>query len=349
MDIDKSLEKLSGLTGVAGYEKAAASELMLMLQELCDKVYTDKFFNVIAHKKGSSPCAKKVLITAHIDEIGLMVSSIDEKGFLGVSSIGGIDSKVLLAQEVIIHGKSDIFGIIGAMPPHLMKPEDAGKAVKLSELYVDTGIREGLKELVSVGDIISLKSDFSRLKNSKVSGKALDNRVGVCCLIEILKELKNIKHENDIIILASTQEETFLTGVTTAAYTLRPDAAFVIDATHGDMPDAPKERTSQLGKGPEISIGPNLHPRMVGKCFEIAEENCIPFQKMVESGDTGTEAWATQVSAYGIPTVLISVPVRYMHTPVETVNIQDIKYTAKIVTQFLKIGPTQLESVLNLL
>jgi endoglucanase len=349
MDIDISLEKLSGMTAVAGFEKAAASELTFLLQELCDKVYTDKFFNVIAHKKGSNPSAKKILITAHIDEIGLIVSSINENGFLGVSSIGGIDSKVLLAQEVIVHAKSSIFGIIGAMPPHLMKPEDAGKAVKISELYVDTGIREGLKELVSVGDIITLKTDFCRLKNSKVSGKALDNRVGVSCLIEILNELKSIKHENDIIILASTQEETFLTGVTTAAYTLRPDAAFVIDATHGDIPDAPKDRTSQVGKGPEISIGPNLHPKMVGKCFEIAEENCIPFQKMVESGDTGTEAWATQVSAYGIPTVLISVPVRYMHTPVETANIQDIKYTARIVTEFLKMGTSQLESVLNLL
>jgi endoglucanase len=349
MDIVQSLEKLSGLTAVAGFERATANDIKQMLQGLCDKVEIDKFFNVVATKKGSSATAKKIMITAHTDEIGLMVSSINENGFVGVSNIGGIDSKVLLAQEVTIHGKSDIYGIIGAMPPHLMKPEDAGKAVKISELYVDTGIRDvSLKDKVAIGDIISIKSNFCCLQNSKVSGKTMDNRVGVCCLIEILNELKSIKHENDIIILASTQEETYLTGVTTASYALRPDAAFVIDATHGDIPDAPKERTSQLGKGPEISIGPNLHPKMVNKCFEIAKENCIPFQKMVESGDTGTEAWATQVSAYGIPTVLISVPVRYMHTPVETASIKDIKYTARIITEFLKMGSAELDSVLNL-
>jgi endoglucanase len=149
-------------------------------------------------------------------------------------------------------------------------------------------------------------------------------------------------------LVASTQEETTVVGVTTASYALRPAAAIVIDTCHGDIPDLSKDYSSTPGKGPEISIGPNLHPQIVNKLFELGRENCIPFQKMVESGDTGTEAWATQVSANGIPTALLSIPIRYMHTAVETVNIEDIKYTARLVAEFAKISSEQLGDVLCL-
>lgn len=348
MEITNCLEYLSGLVAVTGFENSAAAKIAEAFKDHCDQVRIDKFFNVICLKKGYNKAAKKVLITAHIDEIGFLVNSIDDKGFVGISPIGGIDSKILLAQEVIIHGREDITGIIGAMPPHLMRPEDAQKAVKIKDLRVDTGYTgDELKKIVSIGDVITLKSHFSVMNKKKASGKAFDNRTGVICMLSILQHLKDINHENDIIFMASTQEETSLVGVTTGAYALKPDAAIVIDACHGDIPDLPKDVSSTPGKGPEISIGPNLHPRMVEKLFELSKDICIPFQKMVESGDTGTEAWATQVSGCGIPTALLSIPVRYMHTAVETVDFDDIRYTARIIAEFARLSSEQLEDVLT--
>lgn len=349
MNIPKNLEYLSGITAVAGFEKAAAEKIAELFKDLCDQVKVDKFFNVICLKKGYNKSAKKIMITAHIDEIGFLVNSIDNNGFVGITNVGGIDSKILLAQEVIIHGRQDIIGIIGATPPHLLKPEDVGKPIKIRDLRVDTGFSgDELKKIVSVGDTVSFKSKFSIMNDLKASGKAFDNRTSIACMLEILRHIKDVNHENDIIFVASTQEETTLVGVTTAAYTLRPDAAIVIDTSHGDIPDLSKDYSSTPGKGPEISIGPNLHPKMVSKFFELGRENGIPYQKMVEAGDTGTEAWATQVSAQGIPTVLLSIPIRYMHTAIETVNFDDIKYTARIVAEFVKISSEQLGEVLCL-
>ena len=349
MNISGNLAYLSELVAVAGFEKNAAEKVAGLFKDYCDQVKVDKFFNVICLKRGINRDAKKIIITAHIDEIGFLVNSIDEKGFVGITNVGGIDRKILLAQEVIIHGRKDIIGIIGATPPHLLKAEDVGKAVKLSDLRVDTGFSgEELRKIVSIGDTVSFKSKFSIMNDSKACGKSFDNRASIACLLEILKLLKNVNHENDIVFIASTQEETSLVGIITASYAIQPDAAIVIDTCHGDIPDLSRDYTSILGKGPEISIGPNLHPKMVKKFFELSKENCIPFQKMVEAGDTGTEAWATQVIANGIPTVLLSIPIRYMHTAVETLNIDDIKYTAKLIAEFVKISSEQLGDVLCL-
>lgn len=351
MDIAENLKYLSGLVAVAGFEKDTAEKIARLFKDCgcCNSVEIDKFSNVICLKKGTNDNAKKIMITAHIDEIGFLVRSINEKGFVAIDNIGGIDSKILLAQEVIIHGKKDIVGIIGATPPHLLKAEDAGKPVKIHDLYVDTGYSESeLKKLVSVGDTVSFKPNFSIMNEKKASGKSFDNRASVACLFEIMKALKDVKHENDIIFVATTQEETSVVGVTTASHELMPDAAIVIDTTHGDIPNLSKDYTSTLGKGPEISIGPNLQPKMVNKLFDLGKEYCIPYQKMVESGDTGTEAWATQVSRYGIPTALVSIPIRYMHTAIETLSFDDIKFTARLVSEFAKLSSIQLGDLLCL-
>lgn len=349
MGIIQNLEYLSQLVAVPGYEKDAAEKCSVLFSDWCDQVRVDKFFNVICLKKGYNKAAKKLMITAHIDEIGFLVNSIDDKGFVGITNVGGIDSKILLAQEVIIHGKQDIIGIIGATPPHLLKAEDAGKAVKLRDIRIDTGLSgDELKKYVSIGDTVSLRSKFIKMNDQKVSGKAMDNRASIACLLEILRLLKDVNHENDLVFVASAQEETYLTGIMTASYALRPDAAIVIDTCHGDIPDLSKDVSSTPGKGPEISIGPNLQPSLVSKLFDLGKENGIPFQKMVEAGDTGTEAWATQVSAAGIPTALLSIPIRYMHTAVETVNLEDIKFTARMVSEFAKLSSEQLGELLCL-
>lgn len=349
MNISKNLEYLSNLVAVSGFEKDSAEKIANLFREYCDQVKVDKFSNVRCLKKGYNKSAKKILITAHIDEIGFLVNSIDDKGFVGITNIGGTDSKILLAQEVIIHGRQDVLGIIGATPPHLLKPEDVGKAIKIRDLRVDTGYSgDELKKIVSIGDTVSFKSKFTIMNSTKASGKSLDNRVSVSCLLEILRLLKDVNHENDIILVASSQEETSTVGITIGAYDIRPDAAIVIDTDHGDIPDLPKDVSATPGKGPEIAIGPILHPRMSNKLFELGQENNIPYQKIVEAGDTGTEAWVTQVSANGIPTALVSIPIRYMHTAVETVDMDDIKYTARLVAEFVKMSSDDLGGLLCL-
>lgn len=347
MDYIEKLKELTTYPAVSGYEKNLSQHIVGMFSKHCDTVQVDKFYNVIGYKSGKGDSKKKIMLTAHMDEIGFLVKSIDEKGFLKISNIGGIDPKILLAQEVIIHGQKELFGVIGAKPPHLLKPDETKKAVKLEDLRIDTGMTgDRIRELVSVGDLVTLKSTPLCLQGNKISSKAIDNRSGVIALLEIMKELVNINHSHDLYFVATAQEELELTGVITSAYSLEPDAAIVIDSCHGDMPDCPKEQTFPLGKGPAIGIGPNLHKKMTRKLIDIAKDENISYQIDVEPGDTGTEAWATQVSRVGIPTVLISIPVRYMHTTIETVNTGDIKNTARLAARFIGRIGAELEEIL---
>lgn len=347
MDLIQTLETLASTPAVSGREGGFAQTLKTMFEEYCDRVEVDKFYNVIGIKQGRGDNRKKIMVTAHMDEIGLLVKSIDERGFLKVTNIGGVDAKIMLAQEVVVHGSKDIIGIIGAKPPHLLKLEDAKNAVKLEDLSVDIGMnREKAVEYVSIGDVITLKPGLKELQNSKVSSKSLDNRCGVATLLEMMKELNKLSSEHDVYFVATAQEELHLTGVTTASYTIKPDAAIVIDVCHGDMPDAPKEGTYALGKGPAIAIGPNLHRKLTKRVMEIAKDENIPYQTDVEPGNTGTEAWATQVSREGIPTVLISIPLRYMHTTIETAHRNDIKNSARLAARFIAATGKEMEELL---
>lgn len=336
MDYIGALKDLSSFTGVSGREEGISNYIAEFFRKHCDNVEIDKFYNVIGLKKGYGETRKKIMIMAHHDEIGLMVKSIDEKGFVKFTNIGGIDSKILLAQEVVIHGRKDIYGVIGAKPPHLIKPEEAKKAVKLEDLYIDTGLnRESISQFVSIGDIITLKTYPFELKGNKLSSKCFDNRAGVAVLLDVMERLNKLKHHDDVVFVATSQEELGLSGAKIASYNISPDLAIVIDACHGDIPDAPKDETYPLCKGPAIAIGPNLHRANTKKIIDLAKEESIPYQIDVEPGNTGTEAWATQVSRNGIPTLLVSVPLKYMHTTIETISINDIKNTGKLVSRFV--------------
>ncbi len=337
MDTAKILEDLLKVPAVSGFEMNFISVLKDLMSGKCDEVAEDKFFNVTGIKKGTTDNAKKIMITAHYDEIGFMVKSLDDRGFVKLTGMGGVDGKILLSQEVVIHGRKDVYGVIGAKPPHLLKPEDRKKGIKLEELSVDTGISGGkLGELVSVGDVVTFKAPVFQLQGSKLSSKSFDNRCGVAVLIGIMEYLKDVPLENDIYFVATTQEEVGLRGATAAAFNINADAAIVVDGCHGDMQDCPKDETYSLGKGPAIAVGPNLHRGLTNQMIEKAKELEISYQIDVEPGDTGTEAWAIQVTRSGIPTMLVSVPLRYMHTTVETLQISDIENTVKLCAEFLK-------------
>lgn len=342
------LKQLTQLYGPPGHERYLVDSISKLFRQYCDEVKVDKLFNVIGLKRANpgKEAAFKVMIAAHVDEIGMMVTDIDKKGFIKFAPVGGIDPRILPSQEVVIHSKREVYGVIGAKPPHLISEEEKKKAVSFEDFYIDIGMSEKeAKDIIDIGDTVTFKPYWSELQNELVSSKSLDNRAGVASMIGILEEIKHLKHEVDIICVATSQEEVGLRGALVSAYGINPDAAIVIDGCHGDMPGLDKEETYTLGKGPAIAIGPNIHPELAEHLKQVAKEENIPYQVDVEPGNTGTDAWGIQVSRSGIPTVLISIPLRYMHSTVETISIVDLKNTSRLTAHFFKRLDEKLEGM----
>lgn len=343
----KVLANLTSLVGVSGYERTMANTLKEMFSEYGLEVTIDDFYNVVAKKKGNGSSSKKILITAHYDEIGLMVKSIDDKGFISFVNIGGIDSKILLSQEVIVHGKKDLYGVIGNTPPHLLKKEDYKKVLPIRSLTVDVGCtKDELKDIVEVGDIITFKSNPIILNEKLMSDKTMDNRAGVLSLLVTAEKIASKDTDMDIYFVATTQEEFNEGGAKTVASRINPDYAIVVDTAHGDMVDAPKEETFGINEGVVIAVGPNLHRKFTNKAIEVAKNNEIPYQIDVEPSNTGTEAWTIQITNCGIPTILLSIPIKYMHTTIEMVHENDILNTAELMHKLVLLNKEELEGCL---
>jgi len=337
MDAKQFLGQLIDVPGVSGYEDKVSKLIMDAFEPYCDEVYRDTFYNVYGKKLGNkSGHGPKVMLAAHLDEIGLMVKDIDDKGFISFTNIGGVDQRILLSQEVYIHGKEKLFGVIGAKPPHLQERKEAQKAVPMKDLAIDVGLPAGkVKELVSIGDLITFKSPLVELEGSNVCGKSIDDRAGVVVLYETMKELQKLVFSGEVYFVATAQEEVGTRGAIISTYKINPDIGIAIDVTHGDTPDASKNDTHSMDKGPTIGVGPNMHPKLTKKLMDVAKENGIGYQVEVAPGLTGTDARSMQVSREGVPTVLIELPLRYMHTTVETLNMENVKKAAKLIALFI--------------
>ena len=332
----KLIEQLSNMCGVSGYEYNVAEYVSELFGKYCDHVYTDALGNVIAVKKSATPDAKKLMIEAHMDEIGLMVTDIDKDGFISFAQVGGIDARILLANEVIIHGTQDIYGIIGAKPPHLMTAEEQGKTVPMDKLYIDTGYsREQVMNYVQIGDTVTFRNKTLMLKNGAVSTKSQDDRTSVAVLASVMKKLANYSVPYDIYYCACVQEEVGLRGSRTAAYGIDPHMAIIIDVCHATTPDSGNDEAFDFGSGAILTKGPNIHPKLLGAVMSAMDDAGINYELEIEGGDTGTDAWAVQVSRCGIPTVLFSIPLRYMHTPVETVSAGDLSHIVNGICAFI--------------
>lgn len=328
------IKQLSELSGVSGYEQSASDYVKQIFAQYCDDVVSDNMGNIIGIKKSAWNNPYKLMIEAHIDEIGLMITNIDENGFLGFTTVGGIDSRILPANEVIVHGREDLFGIIGAKPPHILTPEERSKTIPTDKLYIDIGLDEkNAKSKVSPGDVVTFRNKFSQLKNDVISTKSQDDRTSVAILISVMKKLKNVNSPYDLYFVASVQEEVGLRGAKTAAYGINPDMAIVIDVCHASTPDC-SEGVFDFGCGTVITKGPNINPLLLNRVITVLDNNAIPYEIDIEGGDTGTNAWAVQVSRCGVPVVLFSVPLRYMHTPVETVSANDLSVIVNSVCAF---------------
>jgi len=338
LELKEILKELVEASGISGYEAGAAEVAAKHLKPFSDEVSIDKMGSVVALKRGEQDGDKrdKILLAAHLDEIGLMVTRIEDGGFMHITRIGGVDISILPGQEVSVLGKEVLRGVIGAKPPHLQEPGESEKPVKMEDLYVDTGrSKEELEGIVEVGTLVRIESDFTELANGYIAAQAFDDRAGVASLIETMRRLTVRKHAWDVYAIATAQEEVSGLGAMTAAFRIEPQIAIAVDVTFGDGPGLPERSAYPLNKGPAIGLGPNFHPKITQKLCDLAKEHEIPYQIEADPHPGGTDAYWLQVSRAGIPAGLLSVPLRNMHTTVEVLKLEDIKRLAELLSIFI--------------
>jgi endoglucanase len=334
LSVKDFLIQLSNSTGVSGFETERAGIVLDFLKARCDEAWIDNFGNVIGLKKGQGK--GKLLLSAHMDEIGLMVANINEKGFIGITQIGGFDQRTLLAHEVIIHGREKIYGVIGVKPPHLTSPEEAKKSTKLEHLYIDTGYNaDELKKLVSIGDIITINREAIELKNNRLAGKCMDDTAGIAAYVIVLDKLKDYNHDIDVYFVASAQEEVGLRGAKTVTNVINPDIGIALEVGFGRSAEGSDDGDIMLGDGVEICCGPNINRKVYNQLKSVAKENGVKYQVTVAPGPTGTDANIIQITNAGVATSVLGIPTKYMHTSVEMICLDDIDSMGRLLTEFI--------------
>jgi putative aminopeptidase FrvX len=332
--LESLLKKLSEIPGVSAREQSARALVKEELTRRAIAVREDTLGNLIAYRKGRRSNGK-VMLAAHIDEIGFIVTLIDGN-YLRFSTVGGFDARILPGKQVLVHGKKPLKGIIGSIPPHFISKEKRTLAPTVEGLFIDVGLSERqLKTQVEVGDFVSMRKAPRTFRNQRLCGKSLDNRASVAVLITLFDELDFVAHDWDVYSVFTIQEEITGLGASTSAYHIEPDVAIAIDVGFGRQSGFPPEYPVELDKGPSIAVGPNINPHLQKFLLRLAEEYEIPHQVEAEPGVTGTDAASIQIAKKGIPTVLLSIPLLYMHTPGETVALRDIKRTARLVSLFI--------------
>ncbi|NLF00305.1 MAG: M42 family metallopeptidase [Anaerolineales bacterium] len=336
MDVTDILKRLSEADGIAGFEEPVRNVIREAWQPLVDDLRVDGMGNLIGYKRGTAPePAPKLMLAAHMDEIGLIVTGI-EKGFIRITRVGGTDRRVLLGQEVVVHGERDLPGVVAARPPHVLPPAERTKTVAWDDLFVDVGLPAAeVGRLVQVGDQISFRAEVATLKNHRIAGKAFDDRACVTVVTLALEQIAQVAHVWDVIAVATVQEERGLKGAMTSAHGVAPDLAIALDVTFAAQPSTADVDTVPLGKGPSIGVGPNFHPILAKRLRDIGDAHEIPYHVEAIPGGSGTDAWAIQVSRAGVPTALISIPLRYMHQPVELLDTRDVERAARWLVAFI--------------
>lgn len=330
------LKELISEPGLSGHEGPVRSRIETTWEPLTDELHISRLGSLHGLQKGTAPKPRSsILLATHMDAIGLMVSHIVD-GFLHLTEIGGIDPRVLPGQLVTIHGREDIPGVIVQPPAHLLPPKAGNGPVSLEHLLVDTGLlpREVARK-VRIGDLVSFAQEPIQLGSEILAGHTLDNRVSVTALTHCLDELSGRAHAWDVWAVATAQEEETLGGALTSAYELNPTLAMAIDVTFAKGPGTPDHQAYPLGKGITLGWGPNIHPGLHQACKMIADRLEIPYLLEPLPRHSGTDAYALQVARGGIPTMVISIPLRYMHTPVEMVSMKDILRTGRLLAEFV--------------
>lgn len=335
--IKDTLLKLSNTCAPSGREIKGADAIIKILQNYTSNIKTDQSGNIIACINQPKQNSIRVMLEAHYDEISMTVDKVDDEGFIKFFSALGTDIRTLLSSEVIVHGKREIYGIISSTPPHLLKKEDAEKPIACENLIIDTGLKaETVKEYIKPGDLITYRPYTSQLRNEYISGKAFDNRAGVTSIITCLEMLKKDKLPVELWVSFSVQEEAGTKGASSAAFLINPDISIIFDVSFAKTHDLTDEKTGKCEGGPMIGIAPVLDREIFKKLCKIAKEDEIPHQIEVMAGSTGTNAWAVQTARSGVRTALISIPLKYMHTQVETLYLPDIENSAGLCAEYIR-------------
>jgi tetrahedral aminopeptidase len=350
MDTAPLLASLSDAFGVSGFEDEVREIIRAHVSPQGAEVRTDTLGNLIVTRRGRGP--RILMLDAHMDEIGLMISHVDEDGFLRFATIGGWDSRILLTHAVTIRTRSNsrVRGVIGALPPHVLKPEERDKPVSLDGMFIDVGAssaKEAAALGIRVGDPAVLAYPCELLPDGRILGKALDDRVGCTVLIKVLEDLAGETPPATVVCNFAVAEEVGLRGARTAAYQINPDFALAIEGTvASDVPGtAPPRQVTSLGKGPALTLADAttiVNPRMVQALEDVADEHHIPYQyKTPVYG--GTDAGAIHVSRGGVLTGGVSVPCRYIHSPLSLLRLGDVEQAIRLVAAFTREGPQLLD------
>jgi putative aminopeptidase FrvX len=336
----KVLLDLLNARGPSGYETAPAAVWRDAAKSFA-KVSTDVVGSPLARvaaKHDSKSPPQRLLVMGHIDEIGLIVTHIDDQGYLWFGSVGGWDAQILVGQRVVLDTRAgSVTGVVGKKPIHLLREDERKKVAEIRDLHIDIGASDGAdaRERVRVGDVAVIDADPVELPNGRLISRALDNRLGSFVALEAARLVAQAGGaEWELAAVAVAQEEITFGGSRTSAYSLKPDATIVVDVTHAtDAPgiDVKEIGKHELGSGPVIARGSTLHPGLFELLYETAEREKIPFTVEATSRSTGTDADAVHTSRAGVPTGLVSIPIRYMHSPVELVQLEDVHACARLI------------------
>lgn len=341
LSIHDKLEQISGYHSPSGCEDSIREYLKEHLAEISDKIEVDVLGNILAYKYArDSKSAKTLMVEAHMDEVALMVSHIENNGFLRVTKVGGVDVNIMKGHKVVVlHDEKVVHGVIGSVPVHMLK-DAPKKDIDFTDLWVDIGTSslEETESLVDIGDYVLIDSSFQDLLNDCVCAKACDNKAGVVVLWDVLEKIHSINTNCNVVIVFAVQEEVGLRGAKVASYSIMPDVCIAVDVAHAsDYPNIDKHKYSDIciGKGPVIPMGTNFTLSVQKKIMNIAKENEIPFQRLALPASSGTDVNAVQTTGRGCQTGLISIPCRYMHSPVEVISTDDILRCADLLYKYV--------------
>ncbi|MDL2263443.1 M20/M25/M40 family metallo-hydrolase [Synergistaceae bacterium OttesenSCG-928-I11] len=338
MDLKRAIMELSAIRGVSGGEGEISRAAAERMRPFVDSVRVDRFGNVVGYMRSAETGAPTLMLDAHIDQVGLMIADVTDDGFAHFVPIG-VDPRTLLSNEMIVLGRGGpIKGVISALPPHLQNEGDDLKPVPVGEMTLDLGMTGArARELVRPGDLVAFDADPVELLGNNIAGPSMDNRAGFACVVRALELLANTNPPCNLVVTATTREESGYYGAVQCATEERPDYILVVDACHARTGDAERyARVHEPGSGPVVGRGANSSPRVAEHLIDAAERGGLPYQLEAIPKTSNTNAWLAQIAGVGATTAVISLPVKYMHTPVETLCVDDAETLARLLYAFCR-------------
>ena len=337
-EIKTLLKQLMSLPGLSAYEGPAREVIAEAWKPLVDELTVSRVGSLHGLQRGVGPEPRpRIMLAAHMDAIGMMVTNITAGGFLRMFRIGGVDPRILPGTPVMVHTATrDLPGVVVQPADSLLPPKLHGKPIRMEHLFVDTGLEEEeVRKLVRVGDLISYATEPVELSGDTLAGHSLDDRASVAAVTACLEELRHINHAWDVYAVATVQEEETLLGGFTSPFEIQPQMAVAIDVTFAKGPGASDYRSAALGKGFTLDWGPNTHPAIHASFKALADRLDLPYVIQAYPSGSGTDAMGMQIVAEGIPTMVVSIPLRYMHTPVEEISLKDVARTGHLLAQYI--------------